>query len=233
MRDYSKLIKPTPEHYCAYCGKKMERKIFPNGERECIPLFLRRKYCDRECMRKAFVTKDASKQNWSEAHDSARKIVYLIEEREKVCELCGSTENIDVHHKDFNHQNNSPENLILVCRSCHMKLQRQKTVCKYCGRPANGGYGMCNMHYIRWKKYGSPFFYQGKEVSEGFNERADQGKVIGIIQETKAGEFVAQFPSIKEAAERTGVNAASICNVCAGRRTTARGYKWRKLLRKE
>lgn len=133
MRDYSKLIKPTPEHYCAYCGKKMERKMLPNGERECIPLFLRRKYCDRECMRKAYVKKDASEQSWSEAHGSARKIVYLIENREKVCEICGSTVNVDIHHKDGNHQNNDSENLMLVCRSCHNKLHRQKSVCKICG----------------------------------------------------------------------------------------------------
>lgn len=46
--------KPTPERYCAYCGKKLERKDYPNSH-ECVPNFLKRKYCSRECMRKAFI----------------------------------------------------------------------------------------------------------------------------------------------------------------------------------
>ena len=232
MRDYSKLIKPTPEHYCAYCGKKMERKILPNGEKECIQSFLHRKYCDRECMRKAFVKKDATKQKWGEAHGSARKIAYLIEGREKFCEICGTTKSIDIHHKDGNPYNNAPDNLVSVCRSCHMKLHRAKSVCKICGKPAKG-HGYCEMHFQRWKKYGNPLYYQGKIVDADFNERAGHEQVLGIIQETKNGEFVAQYNSIKEASERTGVNAASICNVCAGRRHSAFGYRGRKLLRTE
>jgi len=229
MRDYSKLTKPTPEKYCAYCGKKLERKRY-NGVLEDLTAFNRRKYCDFGCMRRAYVKKDASEQSWSEAHGSARKIVYLIEDREKICEICGSIGNIDIHHKDFNHQNNNPDNLMLVCRSCHMKIHNPKSVCKICGKPAKG-HGYCEMHLQRWRKYGNPLYYQGQIVDVDFNERADQEQVIGIIQETKSGEFVAQFHSIKEAAEKTGVNAASICNVCAGRRHSARGYRWRKLLK--
>lgn len=42
------------------------------------------------------------------------------------CYFCGKEETEscinDIHHKDGNHQNNSPENLMKLCRSCHKKL---------------------------------------------------------------------------------------------------------------
>ena len=125
MRDYNRITKPTPEQYCAYCGKKLERKRI-NGRLEDLGAFKRRLYCGRDCMRRGFVKRDAASQKWGESHHSARKIIYLIEQREKVCELCGSTRNIDVHHKDCNYQNNESDNLMLVCRSCHMKIHRNK-----------------------------------------------------------------------------------------------------------
>ena len=125
MRDYSKITKPTPERYCAFCGRKMERSRI-NGRLEDLGAFRKRKYCNRNCMKKAFVKKDASSQNWGESHHSARKIVYLLEGIEKTCRICGSKRNIDIHHNDGNFHNNSLENLIPVCRSCHIKLHRSK-----------------------------------------------------------------------------------------------------------
>ncbi|MBU1067145.1 HNH endonuclease [Patescibacteria group bacterium] len=48
---------------------------------------------------------------------------------------------IDVHHRDRNTQNNSPSNLILLCRSCHVTLHNRQRrgpdrsfVCRQCGR---------------------------------------------------------------------------------------------------
>ncbi|MCK9471940.1 MAG: HNH endonuclease [Bacilli bacterium] len=40
----------------------------------------------------------------------------------KVCEKCGSDRFLIIHHIDFNHYNNSPENLQKLCRSCHSKI---------------------------------------------------------------------------------------------------------------
>lgn len=81
--------------------------------------------------------------------------------------ICGSTKNIDVHHKDGNYQNNSSENLMIVCRSCHMMLHRPKSTCVICGEPVKG-HGYCNKHYIRWKKYMNPLMVRGK-ISESEN----------------------------------------------------------------
>lgn len=159
MRDYTKITKPTPEKYCEYCGAKLERKRY--GKRiEDYNVFLRRKYCNRDCMRKSYVKKDGG-QLYTPAHKSAREIMYLIGQREKVCELCGATKSIDVHHKDGDYKNNSLDNLMIVCRSCHMKLHHPKSKCKICGAPVKG-HGLCEKHLIRLKRHGSPFMYYGK-----------------------------------------------------------------------
>lgn len=42
------------------------------------------------------------------------------------CELCGSKRNLNVHHKDKNHQNNSTNNLMVLCRSCHVNLHLEE-----------------------------------------------------------------------------------------------------------
>lgn len=39
-----------------------------------------------------------------------------------VCEICGTKENLEVHHKDCNRNNNFPSNLITVCESCHQRI---------------------------------------------------------------------------------------------------------------
>jgi len=46
-----------------------------------------------------------------------------IRERDNyICQECGyKKEKTDVHHIDFNKKNNNSENLICLCRSCHMK----------------------------------------------------------------------------------------------------------------
>lgn len=40
----------------------------------------------------------------------------------KSCEDCGSSKNLDYHHKDFNKRNNDTENIKILCRSCHQKV---------------------------------------------------------------------------------------------------------------
>ena len=161
-----KSTKPTPEKYCEYCGKKLERKRFAR-KWEDLGVFNKRKYCNRECMRKAFVKTDTTTQSNDMAHNSARHIVSTVENREKVCEICGKREGrLDVHHKDGNWKNNSSENLMIVCRSCHQKLHRPKSACVICGKEGKTCHGYCNKHYLRWKKYGNPLMVNGKIVEE-------------------------------------------------------------------
>lgn len=159
------ITKATPKKYCEFCGKKLERKRF-SGRLEDLKVFKNRKYCDKECMKKAFIKTNAEKQEYGPAHASARMIMKNLKKTERKCEICGNTKNLDVHHIDKNFRNNSLENLMIVCRSCHLKLHKQKSVCIICGKPMDGGLGYCNKHYIRYKKYGNPLIVHGKENIE-------------------------------------------------------------------
>lgn len=112
------------EKYCEYCGKQLQRKRF-NGRLEDFTVFSNRKYCNRECMKRAYLKIGEYSQNWSNAHTTARKINELILHKE-VCELCGSDTNLDIHHIDGNWQNNNLDNLMCLCRSCHTKYEKNK-----------------------------------------------------------------------------------------------------------
>ena len=60
---------------------------------------------------------------------NASKRRKLIEEgvKEAKCECCGLSEwmgkpiPLELHHKDFNHYNNSLDNLQILCANCHMQ----------------------------------------------------------------------------------------------------------------
>lgn len=112
------------EKYCKYCGKQLERKRF-NGRLEDFTAFKNRKYCNRECMKRAYLKIGENEQSYSNAHTTARKINELILHKE-TCELCGSDKNLDIHHIDGNWKNNNINNLMCLCRSCHTKYERNK-----------------------------------------------------------------------------------------------------------
>jgi hypothetical protein len=152
----SRKRKEDEEKYCKYCGKRLSRKRLKNGKLESNIHFHRRTYCDRLCMRKSFLKKDGV-STWVNSHTTARR-TYALFIGENRCSVCGKDSGrLDVHHIDFNEQNNNPENLKLLCRSCHMKTHRVIKTCSVenCDRPVKG-HGYCDKHYQRWKKYGDP-----------------------------------------------------------------------------
>ena len=48
-----------------------------------------------------------------------------------------------------------------------------------------------------------------------------------VLQYSKSGEFIAEYPSIKEAEKQTGCYQGSICNCCRGERKSAGGFIWK------
>lgn len=125
----------------------MERKPLPNGDRESLIHFNRRKYCDRKCMAAAFDAKPMKPDaGWMTGHYHARRAV-----PPGPCADCAKPGASDVHHRDENYRNNSLENLVRLCRSCHMKRHRPKRSCSVCGEPAKG-LGYCNRHYLQFKE---------------------------------------------------------------------------------
>ena len=151
MRIYPR--KSEPEKCCLACGEKLSRKRF-NGRLEDYNVFLRRKYCSREC---SWIHSLKESVTLSGAYSRATKL------KDGACVECGSAKLVGIHHKDRNPWNNSSENLVTLCASCHTKLHwkegkmlwKQRASCKVCGKPAKG-HGLCLKHHQRWKKYGDP-----------------------------------------------------------------------------
>ena len=102
--------KTDPVKFCRNCGAELVRKRF--GKRlEDRTRFLSRETCGQSCGN----TKDsiqADSHRWR-----ARKVKARVQ-----CVTCKAKTNLHVHHKDRNPANNSPENLEVLCASCHLKL---------------------------------------------------------------------------------------------------------------
>ena len=91
--------------------------------------------------------------------------------------------------------------LIFVTRSMHRKLHRE--MLEKWGKK----YGK-----ITGKKYGT---INGKKNS------------IPILQFSKSGEFIKEWPSTREAERQLGIFQSSICQCCKGRCKSAGGFVWR------
>ena len=68
----------------------------------------------------------------------------------------------------------------------------------------------------------------GKHFSEEHRKHLSEAKGInGIIQFSKDGEFIAEYPSIMEASRQTGCNNSHISSCCKGERKSCGGYIWK------
>ena len=48
------------------------------------------------------------------------------------CEICGYSRALEIHHIDRDRENNSEDNLIVLCRNCHWLVHRGvKKICKH------------------------------------------------------------------------------------------------------
>ena len=73
--------------------------------------------------------------------------------------------------------------------------------------------------------------HKGLKISELHKaslQKAHTCRMKGVIQKTKDGKLVAEYPSIKEASRQTGVNRGNISDCIRRPSRTAGGYKWAK-----
>ena len=90
---------------CAFCGLLFDC-VYPS-------LFAARKYCSPVCSGKGQPQKIKVERTLT--HRRARFLV-----PHGPCRLCLSREGRDVHHMNDDEYDNRAENLLRLCRSCHM-----------------------------------------------------------------------------------------------------------------
>ena len=72
----------------------------------------------------------------------------------------------------------------------------------------------------------NPFY--GKHLSEEHKNKISQSLgVNGILQYSKDGIFIAEYPSTMEAERLTGCNHSNICKCCKGKYKSTGGFIWR------
>jgi hypothetical protein len=111
----------TPFTLCEVCGETVERR--------------HRRFCSVECFNEWH--RGPNHPAWIEGQPTSHsgqtweRFAATIRERDQVCRHCGKPPKLprplDVHHIipwPISHDN-SPENLIALCRSCHKKADRQ------------------------------------------------------------------------------------------------------------
>ena len=59
-------------------------------------------------------------KNW---HAISRKVK---ESQNYKCGKCGRAGRLETHHKDYNPSNNNRNNLVALCRKCHLEIHKPK-----------------------------------------------------------------------------------------------------------
>ncbi len=99
---------------CTYCNKVFVERMSEAGYfRED---FKNRRFCSTACSNSG----KPPKIDISDAGGSvrARKIMAHI----KKCHMCGGTRILEVHHKDRDRKNNDKNNIVKLCKKCHVKI---------------------------------------------------------------------------------------------------------------
>ncbi len=57
--------------------------------------------------------------------DGKASTIYRAMIAKGACRQCSATTNLCVHHKDGDHMNNTPDNLEVLCMSCHSRMHKK------------------------------------------------------------------------------------------------------------
>lgn len=124
----------TKAHYCPHCGNNPAKtnRIYLNcsycgKEIFRCPCELKKNksgffYCSKKCgnLHKNQIRKENGE--WNNSQDYRAKAFEIYPHQ---CAVCGYNEDyriLEVHHIDMNRDNNSIENLIILCPNCHRKI---------------------------------------------------------------------------------------------------------------
>lgn len=109
------------------------RKFCPNCGKSYETTSRSQKFCSDDCCKIYTKRKKAQKASYDKAkeyqrlkaraHSLAVEVVRLL--GNTTCECCGSTEGLQVHHRDLRYLNNNPSNLQLLCTKCHSRVHSE------------------------------------------------------------------------------------------------------------
>ena len=98
---------------------------------------------------------------------------------------------------------------------------------------ARGGYNTSeygNAHYERTEEHKKKISEAntGKHLSEEHKKKIRENTPSkSVIQYSKDGIFIAEYPSVREAERQTGCNNSHICDCCMGKLKSTGGYIWK------
>lgn len=104
-----------------------EERVMPVGEYRYARKKGRKVFCSRSCSAKYKALVHAPENPargtmLGRAHRAAESYW----PKPWTCAYCREAEATDVHHQDRDRENNAPENLVLLCRSCHVTLHNHE-----------------------------------------------------------------------------------------------------------
>lgn len=150
-------------------------------------------------MRRKYSTEDLLKYGKNNSDKRKRLIGDGLKERR--CERCGSTEKLELHHKNFNKYDNNLDNLIILCENCHDAAHEINGVVKFCRSGKEGrkkeDHGNCPIC--------------GKPLNEGrkkycSKECADIGKSKEVPSKEQLQKDLEELGSKRKIAEKYGVS---------------------------
>ena len=124
------IVSYKPRTFCSKaCQWAAGRKRYRFICLECGTIFYvnvaQRRYCSRACKGRAQsrLNQGANNPNWKPTKDLHYTVRHALRKRilarDKVCQECGSSHQLQVHHRDGNHKNNDESNLTLLCVQHH------------------------------------------------------------------------------------------------------------------
>jgi len=112
--------------YGIYCRKEIPCTVCGKP----ILAGLNKKTCSRSCSNTNRVgTKYTGRPLKDKVKDQRSLKIKLLKERGKICECCGYDKYkiLQIHHKDRNRNNNTMDNLELICPNCHYEKHLHKS----------------------------------------------------------------------------------------------------------
>ena len=104
------LVKKRLKRKCDFCGSEFEFL-------ESRLKHSNRRFCSRECT-------DSFKKMYGTGKTTTNISFFKNFTRGNACELCSFIGSTDIHHIDGDRTNNTKENFIEACKTCHMRIHR-------------------------------------------------------------------------------------------------------------